>query len=136
MPETTSRVVLADIYSWMTPADGFQNRFQRHTATRGDTIDVSPEEVKRGEQIVITVGFRDFPALGSQKDLDALTNAEQAASAPTLAADALADMSVDEVRAYLDANPAARDHVVELERARGTDARKGVLALADTAKSE
>lgn len=46
MPKMT---VTADVYAWMTPVDGVPGRYHHNVAARGDEVDVTAEEAKRGE---------------------------------------------------------------------------------------
>lgn len=49
MSDNVKRVVTADVYAWMTSVEGVPGRFQHNTASRGDTVEVSEAEAKRGE---------------------------------------------------------------------------------------
>lgn len=61
MSDTVSRRVTGvDVYNWTTPAeDGRPGERQFHTARRGDVIEVTEAEAKRGEEL---------GALGSEDD--------------------------------------------------------------------
>jgi hypothetical protein len=48
---STTRVVTADRYAWMTPVEGVPGRFQHNVAAHGDQIAVSAEEAKRGDDL-------------------------------------------------------------------------------------
>lgn len=48
MPRAT---VTFDVYNWQTPIPGRPGDFQFNTASRGDVIDVSDEEVERGRNL-------------------------------------------------------------------------------------
>lgn len=49
MADSVKRVVTADVYAWMTPVEGVPGRWHHNAAARGDEIEVSAEEAKRGE---------------------------------------------------------------------------------------
>lgn len=113
------RTVLSDVYSWMTPVPGVPGRWQHNTATRGDVIDVTDEEAKRGDGL---------GHLGGGDDL-ALADATRAAGSEQVSGldDAvLGGFTVDQLVAHLQSYPADVDRVRGLEERRDRP-RKGVM---------
>jgi hypothetical protein len=124
---TVKRKVLGvDVYLWTTPIEGdLRGRRERHTAERGDVIEVSQEEADRGESIV----DKDGPFLGP---VDAAVPNTSGDFAPVDDA-AIEAMSVAEVTAYLNTVPEDQsddelERVLSLENGRSKP-RVGVLAL-------
>lgn len=78
MSDTVSRRVTGvDVYNWTTPAEGRPGERQFHTARRGDVIEVTAEEAKRGEEL---------GALGAEDDeAGTITTASSAAPADEVA---------------------------------------------------
>jgi hypothetical protein len=105
---STTRVVTADRYAWMTPIEGVPGRYQHNVAARGDEIAVSAEEAKRGED------------LGLLAQPGAAEPAGASASEPKAmaAGDDPADFKVEEVQAYLaGADDAEKERVLAAEAA-------------------
>lgn len=123
------KVVGVDTYLWSTPnPDDPKGRRDRHTAERGDVIEISSDEASRGENIIDP---KYGPALGAE---DAVLPVVDGDFVP-LNDDALGAMSVAEVTAYLSSVPEAQSNdeitrVVELEQLRDKP-RAGVLALGE-----
>lgn len=122
------RLVLVDFYSWSEPIKGDpQGRRQFHTARKGETITVTAEEAKRGDELEVRPGMY---ALG---DAEALAKAEREAAAALagtgpLSDDVLQAMNVEALVAYAGQFPNSVPHLVELETARKSP-RKAVLDL-------
>lgn len=75
MASSVKRVVTADVYAWMTPIEGVPGRYHHNIAARGEEIEVSDDEAKRGE------GLGLLAAPGS----DEAEHAEAAAEGETVA---------------------------------------------------
>jgi hypothetical protein len=103
---STTRVVTADRYAWMTPIEGLPGRYQHNVAARGDEIAVSAEEAKRGEEL----GLLAKP--GATEPAAAATPRAMAAG------DDPAEFKVEEVQAYLaGAGDAEKERVLAAEAA-------------------
>lgn len=61
MAENVKRVVVGDVYSWMTPIEGVPGRWHHNTAGRGEEIEVSAAEAKRGEGLGFLADPDDVP---------------------------------------------------------------------------
>lgn len=130
MSSTVKRKVLGvDTYLWTTPIEGdLRGRRDRHSAERGEVIEISAEEAERGESLSDKHG----PFLGPvDADVPVVDGGFQPATD-----DALGSMSVVEVTAYLNTVPEdlaedELDRVLQLEEARDKP-RAGVLSLGTT----
>lgn len=125
--QLVERVVVTDIYTWMTPLAG-RTVGQHNVAHRGDTIKVTPEEAERGEKL---------GGLGTEAD--AVAAAARSSEPATWGDDQVNSASVDELVAYLGQHPseAERIRTLEAERRRPrktiAEATERVIAARDEA---
>jgi hypothetical protein len=115
------KVIGVDHYNWSEPIEGSPRR-QRRSAVRGDIIEVSEEEAKRGEE------------LGALGDVDDSVEEPVSEFVPA-SDDDINDMTVEQVTAYLGTVPETQSddevaRVLELEEQRGKP-RAGVLSLGE-----
>lgn len=126
-----------DVYTWTEKdPDGPPGAKHYHRAERGDTIDVSDIEAKRGDEMLIsTVAGRPIYALSKPAEADAaLAQNAQDAQWAAKTDDEINAMSVEDTHAYLNSVPADRsdaevERVLELEELRDKP-RHGVMQLA------
>lgn len=123
------KVIGVDQYSWLGDTLPSRKRPQRHTAVRGEIIEISKDEAERGEGIVdVTSGL---PALGPVN-----ADVPKAPEFTPLTEDQLLGLDVEQLVAYLgqvpeDLHDEIRDHIVNLELDRDIeDQRATVLAFA------
>jgi hypothetical protein len=120
------KVIGVDTYLWTTPIEGdLRGRRERHSAERGEVIEISAEEAERGEFLV----DKDGPFLGPE-DATVVANDGVFTAATSEAIEA---MSVAEVTAYIgtvpeDLHDGELDRVIGIENGRAKP-RTGVLAL-------
>lgn len=113
MAENVKRVVTADVYAWMTPIEGVPGRYHHNTAARGEEIEVSAAEAKRGEGLGFLADGDAVKAAAqesAQAEQEAATKEAEAATALQEAADArtLAE-SASATGDLADLEPAAAD---------------------------
>lgn len=129
------RTVLHGVYTWMTPAKGRPGRYDHNVASRGDVIEVSAEEAKRGEGLGFLGSAADFEEiLAKEAEAKALAEAGAWGGASDEEIEA---MNVAELVAYI--NQVPEEHhddeilrVVELEELRDKP-RKAILGLGEPA---
>lgn len=105
-------------------------------ARRGERITLDADQAKRHVELG-TVEEADEYEKRREAEEEARRAAAESPDTDTaggqedveLTSDALASMTVDQVKAYVEANPDERDRVVTLEK--DGENRKGVVALAD-----
>lgn len=108
--------VIADRHMWMTPLEGLPGRFQHNTAFRGDLIDVTDAEAKRGLELGVL-----------SKEAGDLVEASARSSEPRpWGNEQLAGANVDDIVAYVGQRPSEAERVLDAENARSRP-RKGVL---------
>lgn len=97
MASSVKRVVTADVYAWMTPVEGVPGRYHHNTAARGEEIQVSAEEAKRGEGL----GLLEDPK--AVREAAEVLEAAVAGATEAAVAAAEAQAEADEARAEVDA---------------------------------
>lgn len=102
------RTVMVDAYSWMTrDPDRPLDPPQHNTAVRGELIEVSPDEAKRGERL---------GGLGSPEEAaQAALLASEPGSAPD---EELRGMNIEQLTAYLGQHPSEAERISDLEATR------------------
>lgn len=112
--------VIADRHMWMTPIEGMPGRFQHNTAFRGDQIDVSDAEAKRGLDLgVLSTEAGDLVAAGARASEPRPWGDEQ-----------LAGANADDIVVYIGQRPSEAERVLDAEQARSRP-RKTVLEAAE-----
>jgi hypothetical protein len=106
--DNVKRVVTADVYAWMTPVEGVPGRWQHNTAARGESIEVSSDEAKRGEGL----GFLEDPDSVRAAAEEAVSAEQEAVEA----AEAARQAEVEAVEARSAVEAAGGDDVIQAVR--------------------
>ena len=146
MANTVTKKVAVASYSYRT-GEGLEA--QNHTAARGEVVEVPDDDrtrahVEKGYLVAADAELADVPntQVGTTTGVGASTGPKKAppaaadqgptyTSGQTLTDEQLAELNVEQVKAYVDANPTELQRVLDLEEQRDKP-RAGVQALAGT----